>query len=197
MMFCFWASACLVAALHRPLTEKDGLTREIRRRMGWVAMLPAVVLLALPVIMLGLAWLGLGWMAAQVGLVPALHGGRHLVQQAGVVGLGAVLIWRWLLTVVLLLYFVNSYVFFGASPVWDFIHHTGARLCRPLAFLRLGRLQLAPLVWLALVWLAVGILGTGLPPSGFKLPGTSQPARNLPPWLEHGALPAMYRSLPW
>lgn len=197
MMFGVWSSACLVAALHRPPNDKDALTREIRRQLGWVALLPAPVLLVLPSLMLTLAWMVLGWVAAYIGLVPALHGVRHLFQQAGVVGLGAVLIWRWLLTFVLILYFVNSYVFFGASPVWDFIHNTGARLCRPLSLLRLGRLHLAPLVWLIVVWLAVAILDGGLPPLGFRASGSNVPVSIFPGWMQKGLLPSWYRSLPW
>lgn len=196
MMFGLWASACLVAALHRPPLDKDALTREVRRRLGWVAQLPPVLLVALPMVLLGTAWLGLGWMSASFGLVPRLHGAAHLFQQAAVVAAGAILVWRWLLTAVFLLHFLNSYVFFGSSPLWDFIQHTGTRLCRPLAFLRLGRLQLAPLVGLALLWLLVGLLGTGLP-ARFVVLFTSAATPKPPPWMEYGLLPVLYRSLPW
>jgi len=198
MMFGLWASACLVAALHRPPHDKDALTREVRRRLGWISLLPSVCLLALPMVVLTLVWLVLGWLAASTGLVPELQGPAHLFQQAAVVGVGAVLVWRWLLTGVLILYFLNSYVFFGASPLWDFVQQTGTRLCRPLAFLRLGRLHLAPLVWLAVLWLAVGLLGTGLPWRLTTVAGLKGVAgAKAPPWLEHGLLPTLYRSLPW
>lgn len=182
--------AFLVAAIHRAPQDKDAVTREVRRRLGWLASLPAVILLLLPMLMLGLLWLVLGWVAARLGLVPALHGSHHLFQQAVVVGFGAVLVWKWPLTIVLGLYFVNSYVFFGASPVWDFIQQTGARLCRPLAFLRFGRLNLSPLVLLVAIWGVAGALGSGLP-------WLKASMRGVPPWLESGALPMLYRSLPW
>ena len=109
------------------------------------------MLVILPIVVLGLAWVLLGWISAQTGLVPALHHWRHLVQQAVVVGLAATLVWRWLLTLVLALYFLNSYIFFGASPFWDFIQQTGVHLIRPLAWTRLGRINFPPLLVLALV----------------------------------------------
>ena len=190
VLFGLLAAACLVAALHRPPQDKDALTREIRRRLGWMAYLPAVILLVIPSLILGVVWLVFGWLAARVGWLPALHGGAHLGQQAVVVGMGGVLVWKWPLTVVLVLHFLNSYVFFGASPVWDFIQQTGGRICRPLAFMRLGRLNLAPLFVLGWVWLIAGLLGSGVP----WLRGT---VHSFPPWLEQGALPSLYRSLPW
>ena len=189
-LYGLFASSCLVAALHRPPADKDGLTREIRRRLGWLATWPPVLLLALPLILLAAAWGPLGYLAARAGLVPALRNPAHLAEQCLVVGLGAVLVWRWLLTGVLILYFINSYVFFGASPVWDFVQQTGAKLCRPVAWVRLGQVQIGPLILLALTWGTVGLLGTGFPGLKRSLPG-------LPQWLEHGVLPYLYRNLPW
>ena len=189
-LFGLFASVCLVAAVNRPPQDKDGLTREIRRGLGPLACLPAVVLLSLPVVSLGLAWLFLGWLSARAGLVPALHSWQQLLQQSGVVGLAAILVWRWLLTLVLSLYFLNSYVFFGTSPFWDFIQHTGARLARPLGWARFGRANFAPLLALGLVWLVYGLLGSGFPWLKSSLPG-------LPSWVETGLLPQLYRSLPW
>ena len=189
-LFGLFASMCLVAAVNRPPQDKDGLTREIRRSLGLLANLPPVILLILPVLVLGVCWLFLGWISAQSGLVPRLHNWQHLVQQAGVVGLAAILIWRWLLTLVLGLYFLNSYVFFGASPFWDFIQQTGNHLVRPFAWARFGRVNFPPLLVLGLVWLVYGILGTGFPGLKSSLPG-------LPAWVEAGVLPRLYRSLPW
>lgn len=189
-LFGLFASVCLIMAINRPPQDKDGVTREIRRGLGFLANLPAIVLVILPIVVLGLAWVLLGWISAQTGLVPALHHWRHLVQQAVVVGLAATLVWRWLLTLVLALYFLNSYIFFGASPFWDFIQQTGVHLIRPLAWTRLGRINFPPLLVLALVWLGYGLLGTGFPALKTSLPG-------LPSWVETGALPRLYRSLPW
>jgi hypothetical protein len=190
MWFGLFASVCLVMAVNRPPQDKDGVTRELRRSVGWISHLPGVLWLFVPSVLLGLAWLLLGWWAAVTGLVPALHHPAHLFQQSIVVGLGAVLVWRWLLTVVLGLNFLNSYVFFGSSPFWDFVQHTGNRLVRPLAWTRMGRVNLPPLIALALVWLGFSLLGSGLPILKHTFPG-------LPQWVESGVFPRLYRSLPW
>lgn len=179
-----------IAAVNHPPHDRDGVTRVIRRHLGGLASLPAPLLLLLPELVLGLAWLGIGSWVAHAGLIPAARDWGHLGQQAVVVGLGAVLGWRWLLTLVCLLHLLANYVYFGRHAFWEFIQRTGERLARPVAWARWGRLDLSPLLVVMLVWTAALLLAGGWP-------GMSVGGRRPPAWLEFGWLPMVFRSLPW
>lgn len=183
-----WAVGIL--AFNRPPHDKDGLTRALRRRFDRWASLPVPVLVALPWMAAALAWVGIGGWASSARLLPPVTGLPHLLQQAVVVGLSAWCLWRWLLLAVLVLHFVNTYVYLGAHPVWDFVQKTGLRLCTPFGWMRLGRADFSPVPAALVLFGLPTLLASGIPPLKAWLPG-------IPAWLEYGILPAVFRSLPW
>jgi hypothetical protein len=179
-----------VLAFNRPPHDKDGVTRALRRRFALLAKLPAPVLFVLPWIAAAAAWVVVGGWASWARLLPPVQGWPHLLQQALVVGAASWCLWRWLVLGILALHFLNSYVYLGAHPLWDFVQQTGLRLSRPFRWLRFGRADFSPLP-AALVWFGIPTLfATGLPSLHAVFPG-------LPGWMEFGLLPAMFRSLPW
>jgi uncharacterized protein YggT (Ycf19 family) len=74
-------------------------------------------------------------------------------QQSFLVGVGCYLAWKHLIVGVLGLYFVSSYIFFGKQPFWQHLDLVARQLLVPLRLLplRLGKIDLAPLVGIALV----------------------------------------------
>lgn len=182
-----WGVAVLV--INQSGKDRDGVTRVIRRQMGWVGSLPGWLLIFLPMIAAGVAWMGVGWLAAESRMMPALRDGAHLVQQGVLMGLSHFCVLRWLLVGVLLLHLLNLYVYVGAHAFWDFVQHTGERLSRPFAFARLGQLDLSPIPAAMLIWSGMNVLGYGFPWLKSALPG-------MPDWMEFGILPTVFRSLP-
>jgi uncharacterized protein YggT (Ycf19 family) len=89
-------------------------------------------------------------------LLPASSSLAGRLGEAALVGAGTYLCWQPLLLGALVLYVLNSYIYFGAHPFWSFVENTGRRLLRPLAVLplRVGRIDFAPALALALVWSA-------------------------------------------
>jgi uncharacterized protein YggT (Ycf19 family) len=75
------------------------------------------------------------------------------VEQAFVIGLGAWLLWQYVLATVLLFHLVSSYVFFGSAPFWSFITTTARNLLQPLARLplRAGKIDFTPVLALLLL----------------------------------------------
>jgi hypothetical protein len=183
-----WAIGILI--FNRAPHDKDGVTRAVRRQFGWVGVWPPWLTALLPWLAGAAGWLGVGSWAASQGVLPTLQGWPHLFQQALLVGVGMWCHWRWLVLAILGLHFLNSYVYLGTSPIWDFVQQTGSRLARPFAWLRLGRLDLS--AWPAgLIYFGIPtLLATGFPPLRVWLPG-------LPAWIEFGILPTLFRHLPW
>lgn len=73
-----------------------------------------------------------------------------------VLGLAAYLSWKYLLVAILLLHTVNSHVYLGANPFWNFVEVAARNLMRPVRWLplRVGQVDFAPVVGIALVFLA-------------------------------------------
>jgi uncharacterized protein YggT (Ycf19 family) len=78
---------------------------------------------------------------------------KQTLQQAPIFGLAGFLVWKYLITGLFVLHLVSSYVFLGNAPFWSFVNLTSRNLLRPIGWipLRLGRIDLAPLVGAALV----------------------------------------------
>ena len=96
----------------------------------------------------------------------------HALEQGLVLGLFACLIWKYLVVGVLTLHMVQSYVYLGRSPLWDFVGETANNFLRPLSRLplRVGKIDLAPAVAIVLALLAAQILQLSLPLLFRRLP---------------------------
>jgi len=187
----FWYTGLAgILALNRPPSDRDGITRALRRQGTWLARWPGWLLLVLVAIAAGLAWLAIGSIAAKSGLLPPLRGDRHLLQQCLVVSAGQWCVLRWWLAAILLLHFVHLYVHLGNQVLWEFVQNTGLKLSRPFAFLRIGHLDASPLIALAFYWTLLTWIGHGLPALRRLLPG-------MPDWVEFGLLPFVFRNLPY
>jgi len=84
----------------------------------------------------------------------------QLLAQAGLIGLGTYLDWKYLIAAILFLHLLGSYIYFGEHPAWNFINLTARNLLSPLRWLplRFGKVDLLPLAGIALVILAPELL---------------------------------------
>jgi uncharacterized protein YggT (Ycf19 family) len=64
------------------------------------------------------------------------------------------LTWKYLIVGILLLHLLNSYVYIGNHPFWNFVNATASNLLRPLRWLplRIGKVDLLPLLAVAMVF---------------------------------------------
>jgi uncharacterized protein YggT (Ycf19 family) len=86
-------------------------------------------------------------------LIDQARSGWRLLAQGALVALALCFTLKFLLPVFLLLHLVNSYVYLGASPLWDFVSTTAQNLLWPLHRLplRLAKLDIAPLIAVGLI----------------------------------------------
>jgi hypothetical protein len=122
---------------------------QLGRLDGW----PRITKLLLPLVVITAAWLALIPLLTTLRILPAANSAMHRVEQAATIGLGAYLSWKYLMAGVLGLYVLNSYIYLGKHPLWEYVSLTGRNMLAPARYLplRIGKLDLAPLLAIAMV----------------------------------------------
>lgn len=163
-----WVNAVAWATVLIALTclerEPEGWSKVLREMLGWLGRGPVWLQLPFPWLAAGVAWALLTFPLVSLGILPRIPPGPELAMQSAVVGASVWLSLKWLLVGILLLRLINTYIYFGNHPLWDFIHRIGGLLIRPLGWLpvRLGKLDFTPLVAAAIVWALWWAMGAGL-----------------------------------
>ncbi len=163
----------LVVSLIQPATaETETLRRFVRLHLGPVDRLPRSIKAVLPVVAVTCLWWLLSWPLAHWAIVPRPASALQRFEQALIIGTGSYLLWKYFIVGVLVLYLVNSYVFFGNHPIWTFVNAVARQLLRPFQWLplRVGRVDFAPILAAVLVLLAARLLESGLLWLYLKLP---------------------------
>lgn len=160
----FYFGLFMLSAVNRNITDNDPVQRWMRTQLGWVEKTPAAVLVIMPVILSGMAWAALSPPLVWMGLLPQPFSGGHLMQQAIVVGMGSILVWKYLVAALLVLRIANDYVFLGDLAFWRFVNATSHNLLKPISWLplRAGRVDFAPVAGVVLVMTLFELGGYGL-----------------------------------
>lgn len=149
----FQTALMLLALLGQREDGTAGLTAWFRELAGRASRWPMPVILGFPVLLLAGCWFGIVFLLAFIGVLPPPPAAGIISVQALLIGLSIWLPMRWLLAGLLLLRFINDYVYLGEHRLWDYVRIAGRRLTRPLQWLpaRIGKLDLVPLLAAAAV----------------------------------------------
>jgi uncharacterized protein YggT (Ycf19 family) len=136
----------------------------VRMQLGTMDRRPRWMKLFLPLLAAALLWWLASWLLEWRGIIPRPISTALRIEQSLLIGLGSYLVWKYVIGVLLLLHLLNSYVYFGRHPFWNYVNATAQTLLQPLRRvpLRAGRLDFAPVAGIALVFLAAELAGRGL-----------------------------------
>jgi hypothetical protein len=143
----------LLSMVNRNTLEHDVIQRWIRMQLGrldrWPAWLQILLILVVAVAM----WFLVTPLLRQLNITPAEHTHPRTAIEGLLLGISALLVWKYLIIGVLVLYIANTYIYFGRSPLWEFVQVTGQNLLWPVRFIPLlfGKLDIRPLVLIGLV----------------------------------------------
>jgi uncharacterized protein YggT (Ycf19 family) len=153
VLVCYYMWLLLFAMANGSVPDSDPVQRMVRLQLGWVSRLPVALQFLLPLVGGGLLWLVLQWPFNRLGLFAPVPPSDTVWQQSLIFGLGMYLAWEYLIVGLLLVHWINSYVYLGNSPIWHFLATTGRQLLRPLRGLplTLGRADFAALAGMLLV----------------------------------------------
>ena len=164
LLFGFYLWLLLLSIVNGPGAANDPLLKLVRLHLGRLGYLPWPVKLILPLLAAGALWMAVTPFLTKCALLPPAHSTMHRFEQAAAIGIGVYLSWKYLIGAILGLYLLNSYVYLGKHWFWNFITVTGHNLLVPIRWLplRLGKIDLSPLVGIALISLAAEFAERGL-----------------------------------
>jgi uncharacterized protein YggT (Ycf19 family) len=146
----FWMMALVV--INRGTTDPDPILKLLRLHLGRVARWSVPVQALLPFLTGVGLWLALQPWLVRSGVANRPGSWQHRLEQALLIGAGLYACLKYLIPLFLLLYLIVSYIYFGNSPLWDFVVATGRNLAAPFRRLplQLGKYDLAPALALLL-----------------------------------------------
>jgi len=156
LKFFTWLLA--LSVVNRGETEPGVILKFIRVQLGPIERLPSFAKLLLPLLLVTIVWISLTPLLLKFGIVPKPSSTLHALAQGAVIGAGAWLPVAYLLSCILLLHILNTYVFLGDYALWQFVTQTARRFLKPFLFLRLGRFDFAPFIGVIVIVLAAGFL---------------------------------------
>lgn len=128
--------------------EADPIQKLVRLHLGWIERWPWPAKLLLPLLFVSALWYGFNPLLARWDIIPATKSAIHRLEQAGAIGLGVYLAWKYLIAGLLILYILSSYVYLGNHLFWNFLGVTVRNMLAPIRFLplRIGKIDFAPLL---------------------------------------------------
>jgi uncharacterized protein YggT (Ycf19 family) len=154
----FYLWLLFLSWLNEQVPNDNPVQRLARTWLGSLDRWPRNLKLLAPLAGAMLGWLLISRWLIHINMVPMTSWGRLLAQGA-IIGLEGYLTLRYLFVALLILYLLNSYVYLGEFPLWNFVDETAGRLLRPLAGLplRAGKINFAPILAVGLVLLAAAL----------------------------------------
>jgi len=154
------------------LAGPDPIHRLVRVQLGAVDRWPRWVKWLLPLVVTGAFWWLTTWLFAKLEVsdyskthfIPEPVSGVRRLESAAIVGGASYLVWKYVIGALLLLHLLNTYIYFGKHPLWNYVNITAHTLLGPLGKipLRVERVDFAPVVGLALVFFIPELLGRWL-----------------------------------
>lgn len=154
------------------LAGPEPFHRLVRLQLGPIDYLPRGAKLILPLVLVAPLWWLTSWLLAWLAIVPQPVSTVHRLEESLVIGLGSYLAWKFAAAALLILYLLNSYIYFGRHPFWNYVTTEAQTLLRPLHAipLRAGKVDLAPVVGMAVVFLLGELAERGLAALYLRLP---------------------------
>lgn len=189
VIFFFWL--LLLSMLGRHAETATAPIRLARIQLGFLETWPAALKLLLPFVVGFAGWWVLTWPLVECGLLPPVISEAARLAQAGLVGVGSYLAWKYLVLGLLVLHLLHNHIYFGAHPSWNFVNYAAKRLLHPLRVipLQIARVDLTPIIGIGLIALFAHGLEFGLRPPA-RLDENGRP---MPPSIELPGLADLFR----
>ena len=142
------------------LKGPEPIHRLVRIPLGRVDGWPFWLKLILPFVVTTTAW----WTLSRLQIFPQPLSETHRVEEALIIGLNSYLLWKFPVAALLAAHLLNTYIYFGKHPLWNYVKAASKTLLAPLEKipLQIGRVDFAPVAGIALAFLTAELAGRGL-----------------------------------
>jgi len=160
----FYLWLMLLSLLNEKASAAEPVQRLVRMPLGGIDGWPCWAKIISPFAGTALAWWLASWLLAWLEIIPRPVSAAHRIEESLAIGLGSYLAWKFITAALLVLALLNTYIYFGKHPFWNYVDMTAQALLAPLRKipLRAGKADFAPVVGIALVFLAAEVMERGL-----------------------------------
>jgi uncharacterized protein YggT (Ycf19 family) len=146
------------------LAGPEPMHRLVRIQLGRIDRWPSGLKFFLPLAATAGSWWLASWPLAWLQIVPQPVSAAHRLEAALVIGLGSYPAWKYVVGALLALHLLNSYIYFGNHPFWNYVNAEARTLLSLLRKLPLqaGKADFAPVVGIVLVFLLAEFAERGL-----------------------------------
>jgi uncharacterized protein YggT (Ycf19 family) len=154
----------LLSLLAGRSADAEPVHRLVRVQLGGIDGWPRWAKIVLPLAASALGWWLVSWLLEWLNIIPSPVSTAHRIGESVVIGLGSYLAWKYVAATLLVLCLLNTYIYFGKHPFWNYVNTTAQMLLAPLRKipLRAGRVDFTPVAGIALVFLAAELAQRGL-----------------------------------
>jgi hypothetical protein len=114
------------------LAGPEPFHRLVRMQLGLIDRLPRGIKFFLPLALVSPLWWLASWLLAWLAIVPSPVSTIPRVEASLVIGLGSYLAWKFAAGALLVLHLLNSYIYFGKYPFWNYVTTEAQTLLQPL-----------------------------------------------------------------
>jgi uncharacterized protein YggT (Ycf19 family) len=160
----FYLWLLLLSLLAEKSANAGPVHRLVRMPLGTIDGWPSWAKIISPLAFTALLWWLASWLFAYLEIIPKPVSAMHRIEESLIIGLGSYLAWKYLAAGLLVLHLLNTYIYFGKHPFWNYVNATAQNLIAPLRKipLRAGKVDFAPVVGIAMIFLAAGLSERGL-----------------------------------
>jgi uncharacterized protein YggT (Ycf19 family) len=160
----FYLWLLLLSLLNKKNAADEPVHRLVRMPLGGVDGWPRWAKIISPFVVTALIWWIASWLFAWLEIIPKPVSAMHRIEESLVIGLGSYLTWQFIAAALLMLHLLNTYIYFGKHPFWNYVNATAQNLVAPLQKipLRAGKVDFAPVVGIAIIFFAAELAQRGL-----------------------------------
>ena len=159
----FYLWLLLLSILAGQTAKEQPIHRLVRMQLGgidgWPRWAKIISPLAVTALVWGLASWPFAWLHPRQTMSAA-----HRIEESLVIGLGSYLAWKFIAAALLVLHLLNTYIYFGKHPFWNYVNVTAQNLIAPLRKIPLcaGKVDFAPVIGIAIIFFAAEMAERGL-----------------------------------
>ena len=169
----FYLWLILLSILDRRPAQADPVHRLVRMQLGVIDGWPLWGKIISPFVAISVLWWLASWWLAWLEIIPKLASAAHRFEESFLIGLDSYLVWKYVASylvwkyvaiALLILHLLNTYIYFGRHPIWNYVNMTAQNLLAPLRKIPLcaGKVDFAPLVGMAVIFFAAELVERGL-----------------------------------